>query len=160
MRTRTANPRYMKFSAEPGKFHRGFTLIEVMVVVIILGILATIIVPKFMDEPEKAKRTKAALQIRSIESALKMYKLDNGTYPDTEQGLEALFKKPETGDIPKNWRKGGYLDSSKVPKDPWGNPFVYLMPGQHGDFDLSSYGRDGENGGEDENADINRWELE
>ena len=74
--------------------------------------------------------------------------------------MEALIKKPETGTTPKNWRKGGYLESAKVPKDPWGNPFIYLMPGQHGDFDLSSYGRDGEKGGEDDTADINMWEIE
>jgi len=138
----------------------GFTLIEIMVVVVILGILAGLIVPRIMGRPEEARRTKAALQIRSIESALKLYKLDNGVYPTTEQGLEALVKKPQTGIIPKNWRKGGYLESSKVPKDPWGNPFVYVCPGQHGDFDLSSYGRDGEKGGEGDDADINNWELE
>ncbi len=138
----------------------GFTLIEIMVVMVILGILAGLIVPRIMGRPEEARRTKAALQIRSLESALKLYKLDNGVYPTTEQGLEALVKKPETGVIPKNWRKGGYLESSKVPKDPWGNPFVYVCPGQHGDFDLSSYGRDGEKGGEGDNADINNWELD
>ncbi|MBW2016437.1 MAG: type II secretion system major pseudopilin GspG [Deltaproteobacteria bacterium] len=151
---------FFRISEPCKKSQQGFTLIEVMVVVIILGILATIIVPRFMDEPEKAKRTKAALQLRSLESALKLYKLDNGVYPDTEQGLEALVKKPETGTLPKNWREGGYLERSKVPKDPWGNPFVYVMPGQHGDFDLSSYGKDGEKGGEGPNADINNWELE
>jgi general secretion pathway protein G len=131
-----------------------------MVVVVILGILAGLIVPRIMGRPEEARRTKAALQIRSIESALKLYRLDNGVYPDTEQGLEALIKKPDTGLVPKNWRKGGYLESSKVPKDPWGNAFVYIMPGQNADFDLSSYGRDGEKGGEEGNADINNWELE
>jgi general secretion pathway protein G len=113
-----------------------------------------------MKEPEKAKRTKAALQIRSIESALKMYKLDNDVYPDTQQGLEALISKPETGIVPKNWREHGYLESSKVPKDPWGNDFVYVMPGENGEFDLSSYGRDGEKGGEADAADINSWEID
>jgi len=150
---RAEKPRLIKSLA-------GFTLIEVMVVVIILGLLATIIVPRFMKEPEKAKRTKTALQIRSIESALKMYKLDNGVYPDTEQGLEALIEKPSTGTIPRNWREYGYLESSKVPKDPWATPFIYVMPGEHGDFDLSSYGRDKEKGGEGDNEDINNWELE
>ena len=140
--------------------NRGFTLIEIMVVIVILGILAGLIVPRIMSRPEEARRTKAALQIRSIESALKLYKLDNGVYPDTEQGLEALIEQPTTGVIPKKWREGGYLDGSKVPADPWGNPFVYVMPGQHGDFDLSSYGRDGEKGGEGDGADVNRWELE
>jgi general secretion pathway protein G len=157
---RAAKPRYMEFWTNRPKFHKGFTLIEIMVVIVILGILAGLIVPRIMSRPEEARRTKAALQIRSLESALKLYKLDNGVYPDTEQGLEALVKKPETGTTLKNWREGGYLDSPKVPKDPWGNPFVYVMPGQHGDFDLSSYARDGEKGGEEDNADINRWEFE
>jgi len=160
LRNRAVKPRFIKFLNFRQKFYQGFTLIEIMVVIVILGILAGLIVPKIMSRPEEARRTKAALQIRSIQSALKLYRLDNGVYPDTEQGLEALIKKPETGTALKNWRKGGYLDSSKVPKDPWGNPFVYLMPGQHGDFDLSSYGRDGERGGEDDNVDINMWEIE
>jgi general secretion pathway protein G len=131
-----------------------------MVVIVILGILAGLIVPRIMSRPEEARRTKAALQIQSIKSALKLYKLDNGEYPTTEQGLDALIKKPETGLVPKNWRDGGYLDSSKVPNDPWGNPFVYIMPGDNRDFDLSSYGRDGNKGGEGDYADINAWELE
>ncbi len=155
-----AKPRFIKFWVSRPKFYQGFTLIEIMVVIVILGILAGLIVPRIMSRPEEARRTKAALQIRSIESALKLFKLDNGVYPDTEQGLEALVEKPEIGILPKNWREGGYLDSSKVPNDPWGNPFVYVMPGQHGDFDLSSYGRDGEKGGEGDGADINKWELE
>lgn len=152
--------RFIKLLTRRQNFYPGFTLIEIMVVIVILGILAGLIVPKIMGRPEEARRTKAALLIRSIESALKLYKLDNGVYPDTEQGIEALVKKPEIGTVPKNWRKGGYLDSSKEPNDPWGTPFVYVMPGEHGDFDLSSYGRDGEKGGEGNNADINRWELE
>jgi len=157
---RAAKPRFIKFWTNRPKSYQGFTLIEIMVVIVILGILAGLIVPRIMSRPEEARRTKAALQIRSIESALKLYKLDNGVYPDTEQGLEALVEKPEIGILPKNWREGGYLDSSKAPNDPWGNPFVYVMPGQHGDFDLSSYGRDGEKGGEGDGADINKWELE
>ena len=142
------------------KSSRGFTLIEIMVVIVILGILAGLIVPRIMSRPEEARRTKAAMQIRSIETALKLYKLDNGVYPGTEQGLDALVKKPESGTAPRHWREGGYLESSKAPKDPWGNPFVYMMPGEHGDFDLSSYARDGQKGGEGDNADINIWELE
>lgn len=138
----------------------GFTLIEIMVVVVILGILAGLIVPRIMSRPEEARRTKAALQIRSFESALKLYKLDNGVYPTTEQGLEALIKKPESGNVPKKWRDGGYLESSKVPRDPWGNPFVYLLPGEHGEFDLSSYSRDGQKSGDGDDEDINNWELE
>ena len=155
-----AKQRFMKFLTRCKKFPPGFTLIEIMVVIVILGILASFIVPKIMGRPEEARRTTAALLIRSIESALKLYKLDNGVYPDTEQGIEALVKKPGIGSIPKNWRKGGYLDTLKEPKDSWGNPFVYVMPGEHGDFDLSSYGKDGEKGGEGDNADINRWEFE
>ncbi len=138
----------------------GFTLIEIMVVIVILGILAGLIVPRIMGRPEEARRTKAALTLRSLDSALKLYKLDNGVYPTTEQGLEALIDKPDTGTVPGNWREGGYLDSNRVPKDPWGNDYVYIQPGEHGDYDLSSYGRDGEKGGEGDNADINLWELE
>lgn len=139
---------------------RGFTLIEIMVVIVILGILAGLIVPRIMGRPEEARRTKAALTLRSLDSALKLYKLDNGVYPSTEQGLEALVRKPQTGNIPRNWREGGYLEGNRVPKDPWGNDFVYIYPGEHGDFDLSSYGRDGQKGGEGDDADINLWELE
>jgi len=149
-----------KTSKNNNKKMHGFTLIEIMVVIVILGILAGLIVPRIMGRPEEARRTKAALTLRSLDSALKLYKLDNGVYPTTEQGLEALIDKPETGTVPKNWREGGYLDSSKVPKDPWGNDYVYIQPGEHGDYDLSSYGRDGEKGGEGDNADINLWELE
>jgi general secretion pathway protein G len=138
----------------------GFTLIELMVVIVILGILAGLIIPRLMGRPEEAKRLKAKIQIESLETALKLYKLDNGMYPDTEQGLLALIEQPETGKLPKNWRKGGYLEKGKLPKDPWGNDFVYLSPGAYGDFDIISYGPDGVSGGEDENKDINSWEIE
>ena len=134
---------------------RGFTLIEVMVVVVILGILAAIIVPRIMGRPEEAKRTKAQVDIKAIEEALNLYKLDSGFYPNTEQGVEALVKKPETE--PKKWRDGGYL--SKVPSDPWGRPYQYLSPGEHGDFDLYSLGSDGEPGGEGKNEDVESWNL-
>ncbi len=141
--------------------HRGFTLIELMVVVIILGILALYIGPKIMGEPEKAKRVKVRMDIASLETALKMYKLDSGVYPSTEQGLQALVEAPESGVIPKKWRKGGYIEKNRVPKDPWGNEFVYMSPGLHGDFDIISYGLDGVPGGEgDDNKDINNWEIE
>jgi general secretion pathway protein G len=140
--------------------NRGFTLIELMVVVIILGILALYIGPKIMGEPEKAKRVKAKMDIATLETALKMYKLDNGVYPATEQGLMALVEAPETGVIPKKWRKGGYLEKSKVPKDPWGNEYIYISPGVNGDFDLISYGPDGAPGGEEDNKDINNWDIE
>jgi general secretion pathway protein G len=131
---------------------RGFTLIEIMVVLVILGILAGIVVPKLLDEPEKARRTKAEVQIKSFEPALAMYKLHNGFFPTTEQGLDALVRKPERGRTPKNYKEGGYI--SKIPLDPWDNPYVYLCPGTQGDYDLISYGADGEPGGEGNNADI------
>ena len=138
----------------------GFTLIELLVVIVILGILVGIVGVRIMGEPEKAKRTKAQVQIANMETALKLYKLDNGYYPTTEQGLQALVEPPAVGQLPKAWREGGYLEKGKVPKDPWGNEYVYLSPGIHGDFDLISYGAEGEPGGEGNDADINNWELE
>jgi general secretion pathway protein G len=138
----------------------GFTLIELMVVVVIIAILAGLIIPRFMGETDKAKQAKAKMQIESLESALKMYKLDNGSYPTTEQGLKALVETPTVGNLPKNWRQGGYLEKGKVPKDPWDNEYVYVSPGSHGDFDLSSLGADGEPGGEGFDKDINNWEIE
>jgi general secretion pathway protein G len=138
----------------------GFTLIELMVVIVILGILAGLIIPRIMGRPEEAKQLKAKMQIESLETALKLYKLDNGMYPDTEQGLQALIEQPETGALPKNWRKDGYLEKGRVPKDPWENDFLYLSPGAHGDYDIISYGADGVPDGEDKNRDINNWEIE
>jgi len=138
----------------------GFTLIELMVVIIILGVLAGLIIPRVMGRPDEARQAKAKIQIESMESALKLYKLDNGNYPTTEQGLKALVEPPAAGNLPKNWRQGGYLEKGKVPKDPWGNDFVYVSPGSHGDFDLICLGKDGEAGGEGVDKDINNWELE
>ncbi len=138
----------------------GFTLIEIMVVVVILSILATYVGVRIMGEPEKAKRTKAKIQISSLEAALKLYRLDNGYYPSTEQGLQALVEPPSVGRLPKSWREGGYLEKGKVPKDPWENEYVYLCPGLHWEFDIISYGSDGEPGGEGKDQDINSWELE
>ena len=138
---------------------KGFTLIELMVVIVILGVLAALIVPRIMDRPEEAKRLKAKIQIESIETALKLYKLDNGIYPDTEQGLEALVQPPDSGNVPKNWRKGGYLEKGKVPKDPWGHDYVYMSPGVENEYDIISYGADGEPGGEGDNADIVNWNM-
>jgi len=138
----------------------GFTLIELLVVLVIIGVLAGYIGPKIMGRPEEAKRTKAGLQIRGIETALKMYKLDNGQYPSTEQGLQALVEAPSTGKLPAKWRDGGYMEKNKVPLDPWGSEFIYLSPGLNSDFDLSSYGNDGEAGGEGDSVDINNWEIE
>jgi general secretion pathway protein G len=139
--------------------NRGFSLIELMVVVIILGILAMYIGPKLMGRTDQAKEVQARVQMEGLETALKLYKLDNGVYPSTEQGLQALIEPPESGTIPQNWRKGGYLEKGKIPTDPWGNEFVYLSPGIQGDYDITSYGADGVPGGEDENKDINSWEL-
>jgi general secretion pathway protein G len=140
------------------KKDRGFTLIEIMVVLIIIGLLAGIVVPKLMGRTEEAKHTKTMVQIKNLESALDLYKLDSGNYPSTEQGLQALVEKPAIGEIPKNWKEGGYID--KIPKDPWSNPYVYISPGVHGDYDLYSYGADGEEGGDGKNADIQSWNLE
>ncbi|MBL0712542.1 MAG: type II secretion system major pseudopilin GspG [Desulfosarcina sp.] len=139
---------------------RGFTLIELMVVIVILGILAGLIIPRIMGRPDEAKQLKARMQIESLETTLKLYRLDNGSYPSTDQGLEALVTKPETPPIPRKWRDGGYLEKGKVPADPWSNPFVYLSPGVHGDFDIFSYGEDGVSGGEGKDSDINNWEIE
>ncbi len=110
-----------------------------------------------MGHPEEAKRTMAAAQMSAIETAIESYKLDNGVYPTTEQGLQALATAPSGA---AKWRKGGYMKKGKVPKDPWGNDYIYLSPGSHSDFDIISYGPDGESGGEDENADINNWEID
>lgn len=138
----------------------GFTLIELMVVIVIIGVLAGLIIPRVMGRPDEARQAKAKMQMGSLESALKLYRLDNGYYPTTEQGLKALVELPTVGNLPKSWRQGGYLDKGRVPKDPWGNDFVYIHPGSHGDFDLISLGKDGEPGGEDFDADINNWEIE
>lgn len=139
---------------------RGFTLIEIMIVIVILGILAWQVVPRIMGKPEEARRLKARMDIASLETTLKMYKLDNGLYPSTEQGLQALIEAPTIGQLPRKWREGGYLEKGKIPMDPWENEFIYLSPGLHGDYDLMSYGIDGQPGGEGNNRDINSWELE
>jgi general secretion pathway protein G len=138
----------------------GFTLIELMVVIVILGILAGFVVPRIMGRPEEARRMKARVQIEGIETALKLYKLDNGLYPTTEQGLQALVEAPTVGQLPRAWREGGYLEKGKVPKDPWDGDYIYLSPGIHGDYDLLSYGADGEPGGDGNDADITSWDTE
>lgn len=136
---------------------RGFTLIEIMVVVVILGILAALVVPQVMNRPDQAKVTVAKGDIKAISAALDMYKLDNYSYPSTQQGLDALVEKPGGNPQPKNWNRDGYL--KRVPKDPWGNEYQYLSPGTHGQFDLYSYGADGKQGGSELNADIGSWDL-
>ena len=142
------------------KTNHGFTLIELMVVIVILGILVSFIAPKIMGRPDEAKQVKARVQIESLETAIKLYKLDSGIYPTTEQGLQALVEQPQTGILPKKWRKGGYLEKGRVPKDPWGNEFIYLSPGAHGDYDIIAYGADGVPGGEEFDKEISSWEIE
>lgn len=139
---------------------KGFSFLELMVVVVILGILATYIAPRFMGRTDDAKIVKARVDIRSLETALDLYKLDNGIYPTTEQGLSALIEKPSTDPVPLRWKEKGYLAKSVLPKDPWGREYLYLSPGVHDDYDLICYGADGVPGGEDKNKDINSWELE
>ncbi|MFZ2289976.1 MAG: type II secretion system major pseudopilin GspG [Halopseudomonas yangmingensis] len=138
---------------------QGFTLIEIMVVVVILGILAAVVVPRVMDRPDQARLSKAQNDIRAIEAALNLYRLDNFDYPATEQGLRALVTRPTGQDAPRNWRAGGYLE--RLQKDPWGNDYQYLRPGREDrEFDLFSMGADGRPGGTGNNADIGNWELQ
>jgi general secretion pathway protein G len=134
---------------------RGFTLIEIMVVIVILGVLAALVVPKIMSRPDEARVVAAKHDISAIGQALKLYKLDNGSYPTTEQGLKALIAKPSVAPVPNNWKTGGYLD--KLPQDPWGRDYQYLSPGVKGEIDVFSYGADGAVGGEGTDADIGSW---
>jgi general secretion pathway protein G len=136
----------------PATAARGFTLIEVMVVVVILGLLAAIIVPKVMSRPDEARTVAARADVAAISQALKLYRLDNTAYPSTEQGLQALVTRPSTQPIPANWKPGGYLD--RLPKDPWGRDYLYLNPGVRGEIDVFSLGADGQPGGEGTGGDI------
>lgn len=148
----------MKHMTRFNRKSAGFTLIEILVVVVILSILAALIVPKIMDRPDEARVVAAKSDIRAVISALKMYRLDNGVYPTTEQGLQALVTKPTTGDIPSNWKSSGYLE--RLPKDPWKHDYQYLNPGLHGEIDIWSFGADGQPGGEGVNADIGSWDVD
>lgn len=133
----------------------GFTLIELMIVVVILGLLATTIMPRILNRPEQARRIKAKIEIRNIESALALFKTDTGRFPTTSEGLGALISEPGI----KGYNADGYLD--KVPLDPWGNRYIYISPGVHSkDYDLESFGKDGEDGGTGDNADIESWNLD
>jgi general secretion pathway protein G len=139
----------------------GFTLIELMVVIIILGLLAAIVMPRIVGETDRARYEQAKVQMRILEDALKRYKLDNGVYPSTEQGLDSLVRKPSTGVLARNWPEGGYLDKTEIPIDPWGNQYIYISPGLHSpDYDLKSFGADGLEGGEGYNADIESWRVQ
>lgn len=135
----------------------GFTLLEIMVVVVILGILAALVVPKIISRPDEARVIAAKQDIASLQQALKLYRLDNHRYPTTEQGLQALVARPTTSPVPPNWKTGGYIE--RLPKDPWGNPYQYLNPGVHGEIDIFSTGADGVSGGEGNDADIGSWAL-
>ena len=144
-------------SARPARrsaLARGFTLIELMVVLVIIGVLAALIVPNVLDRTDDARATAARTDINNLMQALKLYKLDNQRFPSAEQGLEALVKKPTAGAVPPNWRS--YL--SKLPADPWGRPYQYIFPGVKGEIDIFSLGADGQAGGEGKNADIGSWQ--
>ncbi|MDT8410286.1 MAG: type II secretion system major pseudopilin GspG [Wenzhouxiangellaceae bacterium] len=134
---------------------KGFTLIEVLVVVVIIGILAAVVVPRFMDEPDRARAVKARQDIEAITTALKMYRLDNRVYPSTNQGLQALVEAPRGQPEAPGWKAGGYIE--RLPADPWGRDYLYLNPGIHGEIDVWTHGANGQPGGEGVNAEIGNW---
>ncbi len=137
---------------------RGFTLLEVMVVIVIIGLLATLVLPRVLGRQDQAMIAKAKVDVQALSTALKMYKLDNFNYPSTEQGLEALIKPPSGEPMAKNWRKGGYIE--RLPADPWGNPYQYLSPGEKMEIDVWSYGADGRSGGQGVDDEIGNWNLD
>ena len=145
---------------ENNRRNSGFTLLEIIVVVFILSLLAAIVAPKIMGRTDDARIADAKIQIKNFETALKLFKMDNGFYPDSQQGLDALVEKPSTGQIPDKYKEGGYLEQKKIPADPWGNAYIYVSPGIHGDFDIISYGADGKEGGSGKDADITSWDMQ
>ncbi|MEW6763198.1 MAG: type II secretion system major pseudopilin GspG [Pseudomonadota bacterium] len=146
----------MHIDSQRFKRARGFTLVEIMVVVVIIGILGALVVPKLLGRTGEARVTAAKTDIATMMQALKLYKLDNQRYPSTEQGLQALITKPTAGPAANGWKEGGYME--KLPKDPWGNPYQYLSPGIHGEVDVFSLGADGQPSGTGEDADVGSWE--
>src|ERR1700730_14079833 len=148
--------RRTEISALRTRRQRGFTLIEIMVVIAILGVLAALIVPKIMSRPDEARRVAARQDISTIMQALQLYRLDNGRYPSQDQGLKALAERPTTDPVPNNWKDGGYLE--RLPNDPWGNPYQYLNPGVHREIDVFSHGTGGKSGGQGKDADIGSWQ--
>ncbi|CAB3790058.1 type II secretion system major pseudopilin GspG [Paraburkholderia fynbosensis] len=151
-----SNTRRTDIAGSRSRRQRGFTLIEIMVVIAILGILAALIVPKIMSRPDEARRVAAKQDIGTMMQALKLYRLDNGRYPTQEQGLRALIEKPSADPVPSNWKDGGYLE--RLPNDPWGNAYQYLNPGVHAEIDVFSYGADGKAGGEGNDSDVGSWQ--
>ena len=149
----TANPTAIR----PSKSVRGFTLIELMIAVVIIGILAAIIAPNVIGRLNDAKVSAAKQDVATLVQTLTMYKLDNSRFPSGDQGLKALVEKPAIAPLPNNWRTGGYLP--RLPNDPWGNPYQFSNPGLRGDIDVYSFGADGKTGGEGEGADIGSWNL-
>ena len=145
---------HLKFSARRSLRQAGFTLIELMVVLVIIGVLAALIVPNVLDRADDARVTAAKTDVNNLVQALKLYRLDNQRYPTAEQGLQALLTKPTTNPVPPNWKP--YLE--KLPNDPWGRPYLYLNPGVKGEVDVMSYGADGQPGGDGKNADIGSWQ--
>jgi general secretion pathway protein G len=135
---------------------RGFTLVEILVVIVILGILAALVVPRVLERPDEARVIAAKNDIAAISQALKLYRLDNGRYPTSEQGLAALVTRPSQAPLPTNWKPNGYLE--RLPKDPWGNPYQYLSPGLRGEIDIFSFGADGAPGGSGVDADVGSWD--
>jgi general secretion pathway protein G len=153
--------RFAPFSASPRRLAHsrscGFTLIEILVVIVILGVLAALVVPRVIERPDEARVVAAKTDIATILQALKLYRLDNQRYPTTEQGLSALVAKPEQPPLPPNWKPGGYLE--RLPKDPWGRPYQYLNPGLKGEIDVFSFGADGQPGGTGFDSDVGSWDL-